>query len=394
MTKRVITNLQKCCACFACFNVCPKECIELKKNENGAMYPQIDEKKCINCKLCEKVCPVNSPVKKFYPKNVYAAYSKDSSIREKSTSGGVSFEVAKYIIENKGIVYATVMEHLEAKFIRITDLDTLLKIQGSKYIHSHIYDCMKLIKKDLLLKDKVLFIGTPCQVAGLISFLGKKYDNLITMDILCHGTPSQDSLKYGIKLETSKLVDSCSFRDNNKYCLKTYDSDGNLITETPYRASYWLNAFLEGRIFRENCYHCQYSEENRCGDISVGDFWGLGKVKPYNGNIEKGVNVVLINTDKGIYYWQVIKDFFIYQERDLEEAKRENHPLRRAAIKPKSYEKYISLYKENNGKDAILYSDIKKTIYIFFRRIIRKNKPFYNVIIRIPKIGKKFMDYV
>lgn len=111
------------------------------------MYPQIDEKKCINCKLCEKVCPVNSPVKKFYPKNVYAAYSKDSSIREKSTSGGVSFEVAKYIIENKGIVYATVMEHLEAKFIRITDLDTLLKIQGSKYIHSHIYDCMKLIKK-------------------------------------------------------------------------------------------------------------------------------------------------------------------------------------------------------------------------------------------------------
>ena len=330
---RVICSEDKCTGCWACYNACPKECISMKVGILGHLFPVIDTKKCINCKLCEKICPSNHPLEKDSPKHTYAAFAKQNAIYSTSTSGGAAAVLSRQILDEGGIVYGcTCKENVEITHIRVTDKSDLDKLRGSKYVQSDISFCYKQAKQDLIEGNKVLFIGTPCQIAGLKAFLRKPYDNLLTVDLICHGVPSQSYLRDHLKSKvTSDKIDNVIFREGtNDYVVVVVVVDGKPV----YKSNLWknrygddyINAFIDGFTYRPSCHSCQYATMSRVSDITIGDFWGIGDdfVVPH----QFGLSCVLANTDKGVGYVNNISDQLNIYERTLDEAVAGNAQLR------------------------------------------------------------------
>lgn len=187
-----INTKENCCGCYACYNVCPKQCITMKTDNEGFWYPDIDKDKCVNCNLCEKVCPIVNPVQRNESlKLSYAVQNKDDAVRLSSSSGGMFHLLAESIIKQDGVVYGAGFDKdFSVKHIRINKIEEIQLLQGSKYLQSDIGNIYKQVKKDLKENKQVLFTGTPCQVEGLKSFLGREENNLLTMDFICHGVPS------------------------------------------------------------------------------------------------------------------------------------------------------------------------------------------------------------
>lgn len=387
-----IIKKEKCCACYACVNICPKKCIHMEKDSTGSIYPRIDVTKCETCNRCKEVCPVLNPVELNKIQECFVAYSKNQLVRNESSSGGVATELSRLIIEQGGIVYGVASIGKEVKYGRIDKFSDLEKIQGSKYVHSHIGDCFQLMKRDLKSGRVVLMIGLPCQIAGARSYFLNKYSNLYLVDILCHGAPAQDTFEKTISFETNRMLTRVSFRDGNKYCLTGYNRDGEVF-KSPYRANYWFNAFVEGYIFRENCYSCRYAGITRCGDITLGDFWGIGKRHAFYGEPEKGVNIVTVNTQQGWEIWHDVCGKVVYESRDIQEAIPYNHSLQRPATRPNNYSRYIELCAKKGTKKALLQAYINKTVFISLRRIIRKSRTVYSIITAIPILGNKLKEY-
>lgn len=383
----MICPKNKCTGCFCCYNICPKQAIQMKEDEYGNVYPIIDEEKCIHCNLCKKTCPaLNKEKLEFrYPTKVYAMYSKDKEIRSRSTSGGIATAISKFIIEKEGIVYGAgnIFNKESFEFCRIDSIDELYKIQGSKYVHCYVNDKYKKVKEDLENKKKVLFIGTPCQIAGLKMYLNKDYKLLLTIDIICHGVPSQkllfENLKESYKIDKNDF-DYITFRDSNGFHLKLYKSIEDYKSQKNFKSRYanldqYYKNFLRGNIYRDNCYECSYAKKERISDITIGDFWGLSKDSSINDDIYKGISSVIINTEKGMELFDSIKQIFTYEERTYEEAYSNNEQLNNPMKRKKQY--YI--YKDNyisNGvvktfrkmylpKDYIKYNPI---IYNLFKK--------------------------
>lgn len=380
-----------CTGCFACASICPLQCISLKQNEYGELSPKIEQKKCVDCGLCVKVCPTNSPVQGTNPESVYAAYSRDLKTYSESTSGGISMEIAKVILSNSGVVYGTSMDGMEAKVVRVDSENNLHSIQGSKYVQSHMNGAMQQMRTDLKSGKKVVFFGVPCQVAGVRNYFKKNMDGLYLIDILCHGAPSQDCLAQGLSLETKDDIINVKFRDDRKYCLSLTSSSGNVIN-VPYRRSYWYNGFVEGYIMREVCYSCRYAKKARMGDISLGDFWGLSEVNT-SLNYPHGINLVLVNTLVGKKLWELVKKHTFFEEHKLEEAIPYNHSLERPLTKPIEYNAFRQMYAEFGGAYAIKKAFQKKTRYIMVRRWFAEHKVLWSMVVKIPKIGNKLRDY-
>ena len=375
----MICEKENCTGCFGCFNICPKNAIEMYKDEYGNIFPRIIEKKCINCKLCKKVCPqlkeslaFNKPIK------AYAMYNKNPNKRNESTSGGAATTFYEYILNNKGIVYgaSNTFGSNEFKFIRITNKRDLYKVKGSKYVHCYINDTMKQVREDLLSNKKVLFIGTPCQVSGLKSFLINDYENLITADIICHGVPSQKLLfdeinNQGIDYRNVHYV---SFRDDKIFNFKLLDSNKKILLEKkPYDIDYYRN-FLKGNIYRENCYKCKYAQRERISDITIGDFWGLDKNSKIYDDENKGISLLLPNTQKGLNLIQSIKSECNIEERAIDEAYKANGQLNKPMSKSKEYNIYLKYYpiigyKRTMKKILPIKSKIKKMA----KRILNKD---------------------
>lgn len=355
----------------------------------GSLIPSVDAEKCLRCGKCLQVCPALYDLAGNEPISVYAAGSTNEQLRNHSSSGGIATEIAREVINAGGVVYGSATIGSEVRHIRVTSIASLDRLQGSKYVFSRLYDSFRQVKADVANGTLTLFIGVPCQIAGLVGYLPKIPDNLLLVDLLCHGAPSQDCLESGIKLETSRSVSSVVFRDDNRYCLKGFGANGATIFETPYRASYWLNGFVEGYVFRECCYSCKFAGRKRCGDITLGDFWG------YKGNLDarSGVSFVSINSDKGVAVWNAIRVRLDYEQRVLDEEIPFNHSLTAPALKPKNYERYKRLYHKFGGAKALLAAYINKTVFIWLRRVIRSNRRVYRVVNSIPVIGKKLAEY-
>lgn len=383
-----IVEHEKCCMCYACVNICPKHCIVPVKEKNGEIHPYIDEANCIKCGLCQRICPSNKLVEAYVPKHVYAACSKYTDVHNNSTSGGIARELSDYILSCDGIVYGTVLFGTEAQVRRITSDKELKQLTGSKYLHSHMKGALSNIKRDVLSGRTVLVIGTPCQIAAVKQFVSKEYNNLYLVDILCHGAPSQDCFANGLALETNDEADNITFRTGATYEL-TITTKNSKVIKVPYRICYWLNGFLEGMLFRENCYSCPYAKESRVGDITLGDFWGLDASSKLYDKRHQGINVVLVNSDKGSQLFRAIKNKIEIEERTLEEAKKANHSLSNPANKPKRYDRFKSIYESRGGKTAILTYDRKKTLFIRIRKIIRSHSILYGMISRLPYLGRR-----
>lgn len=317
-TENTIEILDKndCCGCSSCAQKCPKNAIEMKENEEGFLYPIINKEKCINCGLCRKVCPQLKEIKKNnegFPK-VYALYDKDKDIQLNSSSGGVFSEIAIYVLKNNGIVYgASYDDKFNVMHTKIENENELDKLRKSKYVQSDINNTYISVEENLKSDRLVLFSGTPCQVNGLKTFLLKNYDNLITCDIVCHGVPSPKAFKQYLTYLSKKMKDDIEFYDFRCKDIEGCEKIGKVTTKRG-KSKYlkigldcYYNNFLDGNIFRESCYQCHYSNINRVGDITIGDYIGVLQMQPeaYSKN---GTSICIINTSKGEHIFNNIQN--------------------------------------------------------------------------------------
>ena len=350
-----ICKIEQCTGCMACYNVCSHDAIDMLPNDVGEKYPKIDMTKCVNCGLCKKICPANIQVVQRYPISCYAAISKNKDELLRSPSGGIASILSAYVIETGGVVYGCTGEDIcNVHHIRIDSLSDIERLRGSKYVQSYIGNTYRLVREDVKEGTKVLFIGVPCQVAGLHSYLGKSYENLITVDLVCHGTPSQkllnDNLKhYGIKSNDGTV----NFR-RKKYIPKFNSAKcrieyGFFLTEKSifkleknlYEDNYIIG-FLNGLYFRESCYSCKYATACRASDITVSDFWGLGNDAGFNKG--EGVSNVFINTNKGKRLWDDVRERVRCVERNRVEAIVGNAQLQRPMKRHPKFYRFRKLY--------------------------------------------------
>lgn len=353
---------------MACHSICAHGAIAISENECGFNYPVIDKNKCVDCGLCYKMCPQNSISKGIESLSAYAVYSNSANDRESSTSGGASSVFAHKIIEEGGVVYGCAQSSFsDIKHIRITKNDSLYKIKGSKYVQSDITGIFPDVKKDLNEGKQVLFLGTPCQIAGLQAFLIKKYDNLISVDLVCHGVPSQKILKDHIQslLKDQQKVCHVVFRkkgsDERELKYGIFLREDILHSETrqhfffqkEYPHDSYITGFMCGLFHRESCYHCRYASSDRIADITIGDFWGLGAQVPSHIDRSKGISLVLCNTKKGEAFLQQCLDKLVYEKREVREAILGNGQLNQPSLKDQNYDLFRKLYPQVGYTKAV-----------------------------------------
>lgn len=347
-----------CVGCKACAQVCKQNLIEFVENEEGFSYPVVSaEVVCKECGFCEKVCPALIQPKNKEQIVIYASWIKDKKTLSESSSGGLFTSLARYIIQNNGIVFGCVLdENLVPYHAYAEDVDGLALIRGSKYVESEIAKTYTVVKNFLEKGRFVLFTGSPCQVAGLKNVLGENYENLYTADIICHGVPSRKMFsKYILFLEKkhhSKISDY-KFRDKKKhnwslsYSYNTINRSGkNKRYEGISSMSPYIYGSLSGIFHRESCYRCNYATRERVGDITLGDFWGVEKQSPANMNVD-GVSVVLVNSDKGNIMIEKMKKELHKDIITFDMASWKNQQLLKPTHRP---QKRDIIYKELNEK--------------------------------------------
>lgn len=342
----MICKIDKCTGCHACYAVCPVNCISMKEDRFGFLRPEIESEKCIDCKQCEAICPANNPLKKAYPVKTYAAITNDRDDYETTTSGGVATLISKECLGMNGVVYGAAFctENKKVCHIRVSDIEGLDQIKGSKYVQSELGDTYKNVKKDLSEGVYVVFIGTPCQVAGLKSFLKKDYEGLICIDIVCHGVPSPKYLSQHLKKQKIDKIDSISFREKDGFYLKCYSNENTVYRKTAFKDLYYLG-FLRGLFYQECCYSCNYASSERTGDITLGDFWGFDRTKgEFPKKTDCGLSCVLLNTEKGMQFFNSCKDKMTFIQRETTEAVVGNKQLRHPSRKHRFHEAFLKLY--------------------------------------------------
>lgn len=334
----------KCTGCAACVYVCAKNCISMKPDKEGFYYPEIDRSKCINCSMCLKNCPANKDYVVHTAIEAYAATSNDKKC-DKSSSGGAFYHVARYVIQelNGYICGAILDENLSLRHVVDNSMESLQKMQGSKYIQSEVSEyCYKQIKSLLDQGKSVLFCGTPCQCAGMKSVMGE-VENFYMMDLICHGTPSNlEFTKYIQKNYNNTKKSDFTFREKNKYekstfCFSFYD--GKTKKVIPSYKDPFYEAFLNGYSYRESCYNCQYAREKRIGDISIGD---CANWRAYAMPIDKVLSTVIVNSKKGEKLWNKISNEMECVRADYEKEQILNHQLREPVKRSEQRDRFYS----------------------------------------------------
>lgn len=330
--KKITLPTQECTGCGACYNKCPNNSVKMISDKNGFIVPKINKKTCISCGQCMNVCPVLNPVYNNNPSPECRAVMADDEMRMKSSSGGVFGTAAEYVLDNGGVVCGVAYgDKFLTEHILIDNKNDLHKIQGSKYVQSDTKDIYKKVKKELESGKNVLFSGCPCQVAGLNSYLGRNYENLITLDIVCHGVPSPKAFEKYINDEYgNKGLEKIDFRDKSVYgwssSVNMTFNDGSVYRDSHEKDPYY-KVFLSNISVRSSCGNCKFSRLPRQGDLTVGDFWGISA---YNRefNDKKGTSVVLVNNGKGADFMEKIKGKFKLDEKlPIDVAIRANRPI-------------------------------------------------------------------
>lgn len=344
---------KKCTGCFACAQKCPRNCIHIVKDAEGFYAPQIEKAECIGCDVCEKTCPQMNPVLLHKNIGAYAARMKNDEVLKHSTSGGIFAAAAIYILNQGGVVFG--VEMTAEGIIRHTSIDSIEQLpilQGSKYVQSIIGDSYVKAKEFLAAGRLVLFSGTPCQIAGLRNYLHKAYNNLYTMDVICHGVPSQDfylAYREWLEKKHGQKIKKWNFRDKS--------AEGwNIVGRVYYEHKTvtqremmdpFTRAFLDGYTHRESCYQCLYARGERVGDITGGDYWGIKKYHPefYS---DKGVSLLLVNTEQGKKLFNMIEQDLLVVPSRLEWMQASNGSLKEPPIRSdKRNNIYMTLQKKD-----------------------------------------------
>ena len=353
---------KECSGCTACLSACPQQCILMQADEEGFFYPVIDKAVCIECGLCEKVCPFDKPVYTgSVTPQVHATYLKDEGQRVQSTSGGVFYAVAKWVIEQGGIVYGAAFdEHFKLRHIGVDTLDGLQQLRGSKYLQSYLGTVFSDIRQYLKNGRWVYFVGVGCQVAGLKAFLRKDYETLVTSDLVCHGVPSQQMFDWHLNYLREKEhgeITSYQFRDMGGWGVcETY----TYVTQTRgrgtrkqwiYCLSPYLHSFMGAYNYRYSCYNCKFARIPRQGDITLADYWGVRHYFP-DLDAGKGVSLVLVNNGRGAGVWEKIKESLVCRSSCVEDAAKENANLVHTTTMPNIRKTCYGMIRERGYKSV------------------------------------------
>ena len=346
----VLSDFNTCTGCNSCVNICPKDAITIEESLLG-IRAIIDEDRCVHCALCKKVCQNHADIALNKPLKAVQGWNTELQERLNSSSGGFVSAITKLFLANRDCVYACLFENGRFVFREVKNMNDFEHFRGSKYVKSDTGRVYQEIKGRLANNNKVLFIGLPCQVQGLKSYLmGKFDDSLITIDLICHGTPAQALYKKYLQEKgcNTDQIDSIKFRNKNKYF-------------APYKRKYeyWLSPFLSGLTYTENCYNCKFSRFERVADYTVGDSWGseLGQDE-----IDKGVSIVLCNTEKAVKLLDSIP-FDVYNV-DIIEAISNNAQLSHSSIKPDCREKFKNCLENGQSYHKAVFQCYPKKIII------------------------------
>lgn len=382
-------NKYDCCGCGACYNACPKQAIHFEKDEYGFIFPKINNELCVSCGICNSVCPIQNDSIVYKPQLVYAAVLNDAKIKKKSASGGVFAGIAKHILSQGGVVYgAAYGDKQYVHHIGVSTVDKLKQLQDSKYVQSDIEKTYTEVKQKLVEGKKVLFSGTPCQIAGLKLFLRKDYENLFTIDLICHGVPSYQIFYDGVRavVEDEEKIEKVSFRDKDR----GWGTDGYIQTDKKryiideIKSSYYYY-FLHSLIYRDSCYQCKYASDNRPGDFTIGDYWRINTAHPEHKksiNVEEGVSCLLINTDKGKALFEEVWEDFTLIKSTVELVKARNGRLNNCEPMPILREKLLEIYKENGYGAIDEYWKNYAWKELFFLKVKEYIRPAYKVFLR------------
>lgn len=388
----VICSPDKCTGCAACMNACTLDAISMEAMPPlGDIHPRINSKKCINCGLCSRICPVNHPIQLNDPFKAFAAISKVHEDLRTSASGGASSVLCESVLFRGGVIYGCVQRNYQhIAHQRIDKLEEAYLLKGSKYVQSNIGFVFREVKADLDKGEEVLFTGTPCQVAGLKAYLHKDYDNLYLVDLVCHGVPSQKMLSDDVDqlLKGYPQVDrdgiSVVFRRKAR-CTVPFEPEfgtflhlnGEKLEGNPskekkkqsFLKDNYITAFMAGISFRENCYTCPYAQSKRTGDITIADFWGLmDKAFP----AENGVSLIMPSSRKGMKLVQLCASRFIISERPVSEAIAGNGQLGHPSPRPAERDAFISTFPKN--PEQSYRHALKRYRTVYSERINQKRK--------------------
>ena len=341
-----IKGINNCCGCSACAQICPKTAISLVENNEGFLYPKVDDDKCVECGLCEKVCPAITPLEMENSEyKAFAAINNNEAIRMESSSGGVFTAIAEKIVQTGGKVFgAKFSEDFKSVIHSWTDsLDGLKDFRGSKYLQSKVQESFKECERFLKAGEKVLFSGTPCQIQGLKKYLRKEYDNLLTIDFICHGVPSpllwKKYVEYRENIAASKVVKTAFRRKNcgwKQYSLWFAFANHSEYSKTLDKDPY-LQMFLKDTCLRASCYDCPAKGLGRVSDITIADFWGIQSEHP-DFDDDKGTSFVIVHNPKVI---ALFSDVCKIKKIDLNSGLRHNPAMVKSCAKPKARDTFF-----------------------------------------------------
>lgn len=379
-----ILDKSNCCGCSACVQICHEKCIKMKQDIEGFEYPFIDIAKCVNCGLCEKICPVqNSKNEDNKILKAYAAYAKKEDIRLQSSSGGMFTLLSEEILNRNGVIFGAAFdEKFLVHHIAIDNKEDLSKLRGSKYLQSRIENTYFEAKQFLNVGRFVLYVGTACQIAGLKEYLRKDYEKLYTIDVLCHGVPSPKVWKMYLGYQEKQheaSVKSIFFRYKVKgwktYSLQVLFRNSEKYEEI-FKNDYFMKLFLRDICLRPSCHDCKFKNLNRPSDITLGDCWGIENYMP-DMDDDKGTSVVLIHSEKGQNLFDILKNQIVYHKAEVDKALSPTADSRKSvAIHPK---RNIFFKKLEQGAD--IDQLVKLTELSGLTKIKRKIKSFVKKII-------------
>lgn len=385
---------EDCCGCWACYSICPTKAISMEADKYGFIYPKIDYERCIGCLQCKKVCSFQNCKEDNVPIKSFVATSKNTNIKE-SASGGVFSSMSISTLKSAGVVFGVSMEKTNNAFYpmheKVKDVSDLCRLQGSKYVQSSINDSFIDVRNELEKNTRVLFSGTPCQIAGLRAFLKKDYENLLCIDIVCHGVPNAQFFRdYLVEYEKELCGDivQFNFRDKTRgwglYAKINYQIDNGKIHSRIINAedSSYYQLFLESRTYRESCYKCKYASQNRPGDLTIGDFWGIEIEHPEyvtenKGFIEvkKGVSCLIVNTPKGQQYLEQYGEGLNLYDTTFNKVAKHNNQLRSPSVQSIDRNEILEIYKLHGyaGVEKWFKGNLgtKQKLKLYVRTIIR-----------------------
>ena len=377
---KLICSEEKCTGCGLCVSLCNKSAISLsEKKITGHFIPVIDEEKCVDCGLCQKKCPANNSVELVNPKAAYAAWRKNKDKQKGSSSGGVAAALYEAAIAEKWYIVGTYLdENLLPKLKLSHSLEDVAGFKGSKYVQAKPEKIYREIKKVIDENNNVLFIGTPCQCQAARNACNGN-EALYTVELICHGVPSQKIFREYIEYIEDikkKKVTYLSFRSAYGEEL-TMKAEDKIIWKRKRPEDFYLTAFNEGIILNDACYQCRYAVPQRGSDLTIGDFWGIGRDEPFKDPGCK-VSVIAVNTKKGEKLLKICDDIEI-SERKYIEAVNGNAQLK--APKNKSYlsDLFWAEYTQS-GVGAALKATIYKSVQ--HECIVRKIRQFPKVIVK------------